>query len=300
MSSYALLYLAVGIPLAVLFIVTVVRLALVGLDKRRSPLTFKVVNLPGEGLRRKIAKHDNAYDEAVSIAMVAGPVMFSAWILWRMRVSGFNWGSVSYGVWDLAFVAALAIMLAWSSWKVWRHASARRKCRQGLDAELAVAQCLLPLTAEGFPVFHDFPAEKFNIDHIVIGASAVFAIETKARRKPDEKGRAAARVGYDGAKLQFPKHVEVQPLEQATSQARWLARFLAGGVGEPVRVVPIVALPGWYVEQKVQRPDVLVSNCHNPKFMASTSFGPPLGDVMRRRIAHVLLERYPNLSEEKF
>jgi hypothetical protein len=68
-------------------------------------------------------------------------------------------------------------------------------------------------------------------------------------------------------------------------------------VGEPFRVVPVVALPGWFVENKSQRPDVLVTNGHNPGFMASDSFGPAFTDAMRKRIAHVLIERYPSEPE---
>ncbi|MBA3487310.1 MAG: hypothetical protein H0T88_09000, partial [Lysobacter sp.] len=42
-------------------------------DKRRSPLTFKVLNLPGEGLRRSIEKHDDAFHEYTAAAAVVGP-----------------------------------------------------------------------------------------------------------------------------------------------------------------------------------------------------------------------------------
>ena len=67
--------------------------------------------------------------------------------------------------------------------------------------------------------------------------------------------------------------------------------------GDAVRVVPLVALPGWYVEPpRGVRPDVLVSNCHSPQFMMGDKFGPPLGDTLRRRIAHVLEQHYPPLS----
>ncbi|MBA3486399.1 MAG: NERD domain-containing protein [Lysobacter sp.] len=164
-----------------------------------------------------------------------------------------------------------------------------------MAAELAVAQCLMPLMAEGLAVFHDLPADKFNIDHIVIGRSAVFAVEPKSRRKPGGKGRESARVNYDGARLHFPNHVEIKSVEQAAMQAQWLQKFLTSGTGETVRVIPVVALPGWYVENRsTSRPDVLVTNCRNPGFMANGNFGAPFSEAMRKRIAHVLVERYPD------
>lgn len=72
-----------------------------------------------------------------------------------------------------------------------------------------------------------------------------------------------------------------------------MAGFLARGVGEPVRVIPYMALPGWYVENKVQRPAVLVGNPRNSMFMVRDGFGPALGESLKQRIAHVLSGRYP-------
>ena len=36
-------------------------------DKRRSPLKDKILNLPGEQLRKQIAKHEDAYSEATAL-----------------------------------------------------------------------------------------------------------------------------------------------------------------------------------------------------------------------------------------
>ena len=183
-------------------------------------------------------------------------------------------------------------------WRLIRSARKRRLYLDGLRAELAVAQCLTPLIAEGGMVFHDFPTGKYNIDHIVVGRPAVFAIETKWRRKPGYSGRAAARVQFDGRQLMFPSHTESKPVEQARYQADWLSDFLARGVGESVRVIPVLALPGWYIEHTDRsiKNDVLVSNCHNATFMVGDKFGPQLTDAMRKRIAHVIGEKYPPLE----
>jgi hypothetical protein len=169
-----------------------------------------------------------------------------------------------------------------------------RKAREGRIAELAVAQNLSLLIADDAMVFRDFPCDGFNIDHIVIGRGAVFAVETKSRRKPPSRGSESAKVIYDGARLTFPQHTETRPLEQAEAQAKWLERFLASGTCESVRIVPVLALPGWFVENTAKaKAPVLVSNCRNPAFMSSEKFGPTLPEAMRKRIAHVLSERYP-------
>jgi hypothetical protein len=268
------------------------------LDKRRSPLTFAITNLPGEYLRRQVAKHDDAFMESAALVVSVGPLFLSAWLLARVQAAGIDWGAIRFGWGDFILMAFALALLGWSAWRLTRHAKARRFILDGLQAELAVAQCLTPLIAEGAMVFHDFPTGKGNIDHIVVGRSAVFAIETKWRRKPGYQGKDAARVQFDGRQLRFPARTESKPVEQAKYQAQWLEKFLASGVGSPVRVIPVLALPGWYVEQvnKVARPEVLVSNCHNAAFMVGDKFGPPMADELKSRIAHVLSEKYPPLD----
>ena len=179
--------------------------------------------------------------------LIIGPIALSALLLAHMP--HVNWSHMQFGIGDALIAVLIVVVVGWSLRKMIGHASQVRKYREGLDAELTVAQYLTQLIAEGGLVFHDFPADRFNIDHIVVGRSAVFAIETKSRRKPEDKGREAARVKYDGKKLVFPTHVETKPIEQAQYQAEWLTKFLATGAGESVRVIPVVALPGWFVER---------------------------------------------------
>lgn len=262
-------------------------------DSRRDPVNIKVLNSAGDGLRSRLEKLSDSFDGGLSLAVIAGPILFGVWAFSRLQAGGFRWSiseigalEVSLGLLALVIVCGCVVFLA-------RVAGEARRCRQGLDAERAVAQCLNQVMSEGGMAFHDFPGDRFNIDHIVIGHSAVFAIETKSRKKPAQGGRESARVVYDGVRLTFPDHVETKPVEQTKAQARWLQDFLAQAVGEPVRVIPYLALPGWFVDNKVARPDVLVGNARNPMFMVRPGFGPPLAEAMKRRIAHVLSERYP-------
>lgn len=267
-------------------------------DRRRSPLTFDIRNLPGEHLRRQVAKHEDAYMEAAALVLAVGPIFLSAWLIARLEAANVDWAAFRFGAGDATLAATGLVILGWSAWRMVRHARARRLYLDGLQAELAVAQCLTALIADGAMVFHDLPTGKGNIDHIVIGRGAVFAIETKWRRKPGYKGRDAARVQYDGQQLRFPSHTETKPLEQARYQGKWLTEFLESGVGAPVRVVPVLALPGWYVEttNRSARHELLVSNCHNASFMMGDKFGPPLSEEMRSRIAHVLTQKYPSID----
>ncbi|MBN1547047.1 MAG: NERD domain-containing protein [Syntrophaceae bacterium] len=57
----------------------------------------------------------------------------------------------------------------------------RKNYRLGYEGEMATGQELNMLMLEGYHVFHDFPADRFNIDHIVVSPNGVIAIETKAK-----------------------------------------------------------------------------------------------------------------------
>jgi len=221
--------------------------------------------------------------------------MLSAWLLSRLNRAGVDWSTLRFGFGDALFIGIGFLILGGSIWRILSNAAKRRKYVEGLQAEQMVAQCLTPVTAEGGIVFHDFPTERGNIDHIVIGRSVVFAIETKSRKKPAATGKAAARVRYDGRQLEFPRHTEFKAIEQAAYQAEWLSHYLGSAIGEPVRVVPLLALPGWYVEDtnRTVRHPVMVTNCHNSRFMMSDKFGIPLQEPLRLRIAHALAEKYP-------
>lgn len=289
-------FLLVFSPVALLVGALVLRTLWLRRSDRRDPVNIKVLRGAGEGLRERMGEHLDAFDTALVFFFLLGPMLHVAWSQRWMLRHGFSWEDYVPGTLDVLVVATAALSVVFGYRYLARHVDAVRKHRQALAAELATAQCLSQVMSEGGLVFHDFPGDGFNIDHIVIGHAAVFAVETKSRLKPATGGKEAARVAYDGQRLQFPTHVETRPIEQAKAQAEWLARFLASGVGEPVRVVPYVALPGWFVETKVPRPEVLVGNPRNPMFMVRDGFGPALGETMKRRIAHVLSERYPAKS----
>ena len=54
----------------------------------------------------------------------------------------------------------------------------------GRDGERVVAEHLQQLVGAGWRVFHDIQGDGFNIDHVVIGAGGISAVETKTRSKP--------------------------------------------------------------------------------------------------------------------
>lgn len=128
--------------------------------------------------------------------------------------------------------------------------SQRKRTRLGYEGELAVGQELNQLMLHGYRVYHDFPADTFNIDHIIVGSKGVFAVETRTRSKGTaRKGSQEATVAYDGRMLTFADTTDFETIEQAEQQADWLSNWLTTGTGEPIAVRAIVTLPGWVVKR---------------------------------------------------
>jgi hypothetical protein len=76
----------------------------------------------------------------------------------------------------------------------------------GRTGEMKMAKILSPLLDEGYAVLHDLDIGRGNVDHVVIGPSGVYAVETKAwgghrldqRRRKAQGGAMAIRERLGG------------------------------------------------------------------------------------------------------
>lgn len=150
------------------------------------------------------------------------------------------------------FFVVFALGAAVCTIMAWRTVREIRLNRLGLLGEQSVAEQLQGLLAEGFRVFHDVPGGgKWNVDHVVVGPSGVFAIETKSRTKrPGRAGERDHEAVFDGNAIRFPHFTDAKAPEQAQRNAKWLASMLSKATGARLVVRPIVALPGWWVTLK--------------------------------------------------
>jgi nuclease-like protein len=174
------------------------------------------------------------------------------------------------------------------AWRITRHLPELRRLRHAIRAEQAVAQEIGEVLAGNNRVFHDVQAKDFNIDHVVVTPAGVFAVETKSRRKPAAGGGAqAVKVRYDGRRLEFPGWVETEPVAQAERQARWLATYLKAATGEVVAVTPVLALPGWYVENlaRISEGMVRVVNPKNSTWLFLPNRAAVLNPAAIQRVA---------------
>lgn len=261
--------------------------------RRRSPLTEDLLRNPAHSLSEK--RLDLAFDllSTVAIAVLVGgfavSVQLQSWI--DPQQIRFNSSSIF-------FLVCMAGTLCWSVVRTLRLAKQLSATRKGYEGELATAQLLGPLLAEGWQLFHDIPLPRGNIDHVLVGPGGVFAVETKYRSKPtDTKGKDSARALYDGQTIQFAGGAKERlPIEQAQAVSQALAKELSGRLGEPVCVNPVVALPGWFVSQTTKaRPSVTVIN---PKSHGLFKYQQSLDPKAQERIAFQLGKMVSLKAEE--
>jgi hypothetical protein len=213
--------------------------------QRRSPIGIDLLRSPGHTVREHL---DEATLDVMSDILVLSviPMLILATYLAQAQIRGL--GQMNYLV--PFYIGGAILFIGGMIRKLIKASERLDHLKAGFDAELAVGQELDQLMLQGARVFHDFPAEGFNIDHIVISTSGVFAIETKGYTKPgDMSGKEAAKVTFDGKVLKFPTWTTGEPIEQAERQAQWLSKWASSATGEPVLAWPVVALPGWFVER---------------------------------------------------
>lgn len=224
--------------------------------QRRAPFTERTLRSPGQSLRQKIDELDDKLDE---------------WLLWLFVPAGAaigcafgETGSSGLGVRTFGLTGAAILMCVAFSLRIRSLLRERAKYRLGFDGECQTAQHLIPLIADGYYIFHDVPFEKvdgklFNIDHVVIGSTGIFAIETKTRSKP-ANSKVKSEVNYDGKQLHFPKFSESDSLNQIKTSANTLSKELQHRTGKNIKVLPILTLPGWWVNRQVNGAEVAVLN----------------------------------------
>jgi hypothetical protein len=270
-----------------LIVFGVVSLFRAGKKGHRSPLTRDLLRSPGQSLRTQIEDITINIDSFL-VVIVTFPVVVYSIYLSQMYFVGGKQSNVSI----IIYLLLGGLPTIFGAVKIWRLLKQRRSLYLGLDCELAVGQELNHLMLEGCRVYHDFPADKFNIDHVVVSPKGVFAVETKGRAKPDKKkGSADATVIYDGQVLRFPGWSETGPLDQSKRQAVWLSQWLSSAVGEQIAVKPVLALPGWFIERKKPLPDLILFNGKNPDLLLKWVTSISLSEALMQRVVHQLEQR---------
>lgn len=172
--------------------------------------------------------------------------------------------------------------LVYLFFKIKRKIPYYRCLKKGLLGERLVEEQLDEIRKAGFYVFHDFVLKEEggteNIDHIIVGESGVFTLETK---NWSEKGIPQDdRILFDGEKLKIGNFTQDDKvLKQPRRQAAKLQSILQSHLRERLWVVPIL--------------------CFWDRYVQLTRFNPNgLQVVNQRGIGFFILSREPRLSPE--
>jgi uncharacterized Tic20 family protein len=222
-------------------------------DRRRErpPEKFKLLRGPGETQRRRVQKADEDMLQYFVLAAFAPIVAVGMLLLMAGRIP-------KSFLTPIAVVAVLIFVLTFvlSVRRLFQFLQRRRDDLLGYLGERAVAEQLDVLRSESFRIFHDVPCQgrktNFNIDHVVVGPTGIAAIEVKTRRK--KKGRPGFEeyvVTYDGQRLVWPWGEDRCGIDQLQSETDWLRKFIHSRTGLHVDPRPILALPGWWVTERV-------------------------------------------------
>jgi hypothetical protein len=155
------------------------------------------------------------------------------------------------------FWLALAIIVTGASAIAYLRLIPRaRNLVRGEKGELRVAEILDDLRSSGYRVYHDLVEDGFNIDHVVVGPTGVYAIETKFR---SGSGVIEYRNG-DGLFIGNNKLDEDRdPLAQARGSARAVRERLKEDTGLNRHVKAVLVFVGdWKIKNAWRDTDVAV------------------------------------------
>ncbi|WP_404425596.1 NERD domain-containing protein [Nibricoccus sp. IMCC34717] len=218
--------------------------------QERPPTPERLLRGPGESLRAKLER----FDDQLLLHLLVGAV--APLLVMALGLYGIGRVSEAQQSWLIVFLlAAVTVALFFSGRWLVILLDRRRNHYLGYFGERVVGEKLDALRTLGFAVFHDVPATEakpaFNLDHVVVGPTGVFAIETKTRRKGAVKpGLAEHKILANGQALLFPWGEDSHGLKACEARARWLQEWLVQNLGQAIPVVPVLVFPGWWVEEK--------------------------------------------------
>lgn len=246
------------------------RKLLLGKSGKRLPIDEPPLRTPAQGVWEQ-------FDDALANLSfcIAVPVILLVFLV-------FDWIRTSLGKpfiwWTMYALVSLAIWLLFSVIPLFlarRYRGRLRDLNMGAMAETIVGQTLESAREDLVYVFHDIVVNKgkrtWNIDHVAIGPSGIFVVETKGRSKP-EKGNVEIR--YDRKQLVFSDGgCDDAPLRQCEANAGYVRDLLTGLLAEkrnavcrfdgrrPLPIVPVLVYPGWFIDlSSVRKAPIQITN----------------------------------------
>jgi len=213
---------------------------------KRSPLKMKPLRLPGQSLQEEIDRRFEKTLEPIVLMVFASVMALLEWSRWFLKSPPLP-----------KFYTLLAILACcYGIRKVMLTRQEFKILKQARDGERYIGQCLEKFRESGYRVLHDVVGTGFNIDHVLIGPTGVYTIETKTISKP---AKGSCEITYDGETVSVNGFTpDRDPIIQAKAQANWIKGFLKQVITEGLLVRPVVLYPGWFVKPQPKGCEVWV------------------------------------------
>jgi Nuclease-related domain len=207
------------------------------MTQTRSPLRAALPRLPGQSIGDR--QLDIVADKLLVPFFAA---VFFTFIALLEVAHYFQWLRLT----PWLFVTLAIGAIAWFAYSWFTHRKALINLRLGQDGERQVGAAIEALRANGYSVFHDVIADGFNIDHVLVGPSGIYAIETKTRSK---RVGSKDKLYFDGQAVALGNgQPDTKAVDQAQRQADWLESKLSAMVDRKPLVRPVLVYPGWFIE----------------------------------------------------
>lgn len=213
--------------------------------KKKSPLRSEPQALPGDSIRRQIIQLIfPAFYYIFALGGVLG-LLIGAWLV-RIGIPA---------LWMTLIVGLIEAPLLFAFWRYMRQADKKLdNLVLGKSGEIAVAEQLNQLIGDGYQILHDLKHDprnenSANIDHVAIGPSDIFVIETKTRSKGEQH-----EIVFDGERLTMNGRVINEgAVGQTFMNARRIAEIIREQTGRDIRPQPVLVFAGkWFIDD--QRP----------------------------------------------
>lgn len=267
-------------------------------QQRKSPLVRDLLRGPGHSLRQQIEESELHVEIGLAL------ILLTPLLVYAVRVSQSYFGKQpEMPARILTSVMSCIIAVAAFGNAILRSLRTFRNYVLGLDGELAVGEELNQLMFDGCRVFHDVPIQYGNIDHVVVSPSGVYSVNTKMRGKPTAMiGAAEVVIDHERNLMAFPDGAFPIPTQKLQIEAKCLSELPTNAIGEPVEVEPMLALPGWFIKERIGRSPVFVFNPSKPhRFFLQDR--QRLSQQLMQRIAHQIenlcRDIKPSYREEK-
>jgi len=204
---------------------------------KRSPLKASPLHTAGQSIDEEIGRI-HSVEIATYMTTAACMVLLSAfeWYKWITSAPPS----------PVPITIGASIMVAYCVFKIHQYKKEVKKLKLARDGEKAVGEYLDSFREQGYRVLHDLVVGDYNIDHVIIGTTGIYTIETKTISK---FVRGDQRIIYDGNEISINGFKpDRNPIIQAKAQANWVQEFVRDFVGFKVKVKPVVVFPGWYIE----------------------------------------------------